>query len=119
MAVFTDKAPFGYVDKDGKNQGYDIVFAERLAKDLGVKPEYTSVDPAARVDVLSSNKVDVVLANFTVTDDRARKVDFAKPYMKVYLGVVPLAMIRVLPFNSLTSLIGAESGETTPRKTFI
>ena len=88
VAVFTDKAPFGYVDKDGKNQGYDVVLAERLAKDLGVKPEYTSVDPAARVDVLSSNKVDVVLANFTVTDDRARKVDFAKPYMKVFLGVV-------------------------------
>ncbi|PXY80726.1 amino acid ABC transporter substrate-binding protein [Bifidobacterium indicum] len=88
VAVFSDKAPFGYVDKDGKYQGYDVVLAERLAKDLGVEPEYTSVDPAARVDVLSSNKVDVTLANFTVTDERARKVDFAKPYMKVFLGVV-------------------------------
>ncbi|MDF7641577.1 cysteine ABC transporter substrate-binding protein [Bifidobacterium sp. ESL0784] len=88
VAVFSDKAPFGYVDKDGKNQGYDIVFAERLAKDLGVKPEYTTVDPAARVDVLASNKVDVTLANFTVTPEREEKVDFAKPYMKVALGVV-------------------------------
>ncbi|XCP88656.1 cysteine ABC transporter substrate-binding protein [Alloscardovia omnicolens] len=88
VAVFTDKAPFGYVDKDGKNQGYDVYFAERLAKDLGVKIEYTSVDPAARVDVLASNKVDITLANFTVTDERAQKVDFAKPYMKVALGVV-------------------------------
>ena len=67
IAVFSDKAPFGYVDKDGKYQGYDVYFAERLAKDLGVEPEYTSVDPAARVDVLTSNKVDLVLANFTVT----------------------------------------------------
>ena len=88
IAVFSDKAPFGYVDKDGKYQGYDVYFAERLAKDLGVKPEYTSVDPAARVDVLTSNKVDLVLANFTVTDERKEKVDFAKPYMKVALGVV-------------------------------
>lgn len=48
----------------------------------------TSVDPAARVDVLTSNKVDLVLANFTVTDERKEKVDFAKPYMKVALGVV-------------------------------
>ena len=68
VAVFSDKAPFGYIDKDGKNAGYDIVFAERLAKDLGVKVKYTSVDPAARVDVLTSNKVDITLANFTVTD---------------------------------------------------
>lgn len=88
IAVFSDKAPFGYVDKDGKYQGYDVYFAERLAKDLGVKPEYTSVDPAARVDVLTSNKVDLVLANFTVTEERKEKVDFAKPYMKVALGVV-------------------------------
>ena len=38
---------------------------------------------AARVDVLTSNKVDVTLANFTVTDERKEKVDFAKPYMDV------------------------------------
>lgn len=88
VAVFSDKAPFGYVDASGKNQGYDVYFAERLAKDLGVKIEYTSVDPAARVDVLASNKVDITLANFTVTDERAEKVDFALPYMKVSLGVV-------------------------------
>lgn len=88
VAVFSDKAPFGYVDQDGKYQGYDVYLAERLAKDLGVETEYTAVDPAARVDVLVSNKVDVVLANFTVTDERAEKVDFAKPYMKVALGVV-------------------------------
>ena len=88
VAVFSDKAPFGYVDKDGKNAGYDVYFAERLGKDLGVDVEYTPVDAAARVDVLTSNKVDITLANFTVTDERKEKVDFAKPYMKVALGVV-------------------------------
>ena len=40
------------------------------------------------MDVLTSNKVDITLANFTVTDERKEKVDFAKPYMKVALGVV-------------------------------
>lgn len=88
MAVFSDKAPFGYVDKDGKYAGYDIEFAQALADGLGVKPVYTSVDPAARVDVLASNKVDVTLANFTETPERAEKVDFSKPYMKVALGIV-------------------------------
>ncbi|MDU3991135.1 MAG: cysteine ABC transporter substrate-binding protein [Bifidobacterium pseudocatenulatum] len=88
VAVFSDKAPFGYVDKDSNYAGYDVYFAERLGKDLGVDVEYTSVDAAARVDVLTSNKVDITLANFTVTDERKEKVDFAKPYMKVALGVV-------------------------------
>lgn len=101
IAVFSDKAPFGYVDKDGKYQGYDVYFAERLAKDLGVKPEYTSVDPAARVDVLTSNKVDLVLANFTVTEERKGKVDFAKPYMKVALGVVSPESARITDVSQL------------------
>jgi polar amino acid transport system substrate-binding protein len=101
VAVFSDKAPFGYIDKEGKNAGYDVYFAERLGKDLGVKVKYTSVDPAARVDVLTSNKVDITLANFTVTDERKEKVDFAKPYMKVALGVVSPENAEITDVNQL------------------
>ncbi len=88
IAVFSDKKPFGYVDEYGKYQGYDVYFAERLAKDLGVKVKYVPVEAAARVEVLETGKVDIVLANFTVTPARAEKVDFALPYMKCALGVV-------------------------------
>lgn len=88
IGVFSDKNPFGYVDANGKYQGYDVYFAERIAKDLGVEPEYVSLEPASRVEYLKTGKVDIVLANFTVTKDRAEAVDFALPYMKVALGVV-------------------------------
>ena len=88
IGVFSDKAPFGYVDYNGKYQGYDVYFAERIAKDHGVDVEYVSTDPASRVEYAATGKVDIVLANFTVTEERAEKVDFALPYMKVKLGVV-------------------------------
>lgn len=88
IGVFSDKNPFGYVDEDGNYQGYDVYFAERLAKDLGVKVEYVSTEAANRVEYLKTGKVDVILANFTVTKERAEEVDFALPYMKVALGVV-------------------------------
>lgn len=88
IGVFSDKAPFGYVDSKGKYQGYDVYYGNRLAKDLGVKVKYVSVDPASRVEFLVTDKVDIILANFTVTPERAQKVDFALPYMKVALGVV-------------------------------
>ena len=88
IGVFTDKAPFGYVDENGKNQGFDIYFTDRIAKDLGVKVEYISLDPASRVEYAETAKVDIVAANFTVTPERAEKVDFSFPYMKVSLGVV-------------------------------
>ncbi len=88
IGVFSDKNPFGYVDENGEYQGYDIYFAKRLAEDLDVELEYVSTEPASRVEYLESGKVDVILANFTVTEERAESVDFALPYMKVALGVV-------------------------------
>lgn len=91
IGVFSDKAPFGYVDSDGNNQGFDVYIAKRFAKDLlgdENKVEFVLVDAASRVSYLESNKVDIIMANFTVTDERKEKVDFANPYMKVALGVV-------------------------------
>ncbi len=88
IGVFSDKAPFGYVDENGNYQGYDIYFAERIAQDLGVDVRYIPLDPASRVEYAATGKADVVLANFTVTQERAAQVDFALPYMKVMLGVV-------------------------------
>ena len=88
IGVFSDKKPFGYVDELGEYQGYDVYFARRLAADLGVVLKLTSVDAPNRVEYLQSAKVDIILANFTVTPERAEVVDFALPYMKVALGVV-------------------------------
>ena len=88
IGVFSDKNPFGYVDENGHYQGYDVYFGDRIAKDLGVAAEYISTDAANRVEYLKTGKVDIILANFTVTAERAESVDFALPYMKVALGVV-------------------------------
>ena len=101
IGVFSDKAPFGYVDANGKYAGYDIVFAERLAKDMGVKINYISTDGQNRVPFLQSNKADIMLANFTVTDDRKEKVDFSLPYMKIKLGVVSPASAPITDVSQL------------------
>lgn len=88
IGVFSDKNPFGYVDENGDYQGYDVYFANRIGQDLGVNINYVSTEAANRVEYLETGKVDIVLANFTVTPERAEKVDFALPYMNVALGVV-------------------------------
>ena len=88
IGVFSDKKPFGYVDENGDYQGYDVYLAKRLAEDLGVALKLVPVDAPNRVEYLTSAKVDIILANFTVTPERAEVVDFALPYMKVALGVV-------------------------------
>ena len=88
IAVFGDLPPYGWVNKDGKRVGYDVTLAHQVAKDLGVKVKFVQVNANNRVDALNSNKVDLVLANFTVTPERKQVIDFAKPYMKVSVGVV-------------------------------
>ena len=88
IGVFSDKNPFGYVDENGEYQGYDVYFANRIGQDLGVEINYVSTEAANRVEYLETGKVDIILANFTVTAERAEKVDFALPYMNVALGVV-------------------------------
>ena len=88
IGVFSDKNPFGYVDENGEYQGFDVYFARRIGEDLGVTVNYVSTEAANRVEYLETGKVDIVLANFTVTPERAEKVDFALPYMNVALGVV-------------------------------
>ena len=79
IGVFSDKNPFGYVDEYGEYQGYDVYFARRIAEDLGVEVNFVSTEAANRVEYLETGKVDIILANFTVTPERAEKVDFALP----------------------------------------
>lgn len=91
IGVFSDKPPFGYVDAQGKSQGFDVEIAKAITKDLlgdENKVEFVLVEAANRAEYLVSNKVDIILANFTVTPARKEVVDFANPYMKVALGVV-------------------------------
>ena len=88
IGLFSDKKPFGYVDEFGEYQGYDVYLARRLAEDLNVELVPVSLDAPNRIEFLQSFKVDIVLANFTYTEERAAQVDFALPYMKVALGVV-------------------------------
>ena len=104
VAVFADNPPFGYVDSEGKNQGFDIAVAKHVAKDLlgdENKIEYVVTEASNRVEFLKSNKVDVVFASFSVTPERIEVVDFAEPYLKASLGI---ASPKKNPINSVKDL---------------
>ena len=105
IGVFSDKPPFGFVDIDGENQGFDVFIARRFAMDLlGDENaiDFVLVEAANRVEFLETNKVDIILANFTQTPERAEKVDFALPYMKVSLGVVSPDDAQIIDVGQLS-----------------
>ncbi|HHW68607.1 MAG TPA: transporter substrate-binding domain-containing protein [Epulopiscium sp.] len=121
IGVFSDKYPFGYVDENGEFQGFDVYIARRFAKDLlgdESKVEFVIVDAASRVAFLESNKVDIIMANFTVTEERKQKVDFANPYMKVSLGIVSP---ESAPITSVEQLKGKKAivAKGTTAETFL
>lgn len=117
IGVFSDKNPFGYVDENGEYQGYDIYFAKRLGEDLGVDVNFVSTEAANRIEYLQTGKVDLILANFTVTDERKEEVDFALPYMNVSLGVVspessPITSLDDLKDDQQVIVISGTTAET-------
>ena len=117
IGVFADNPPFGYVDSQGKNQGFDIALAKRVAKDLlgdENKIEYVVTEAANRVEFLKSDKVDVVFASFSVTPERQEVVDFAEPYLKASLGIAsskknPITSIEQLENRTLIVNKGSSS----------
>jgi polar amino acid transport system substrate-binding protein len=91
VGVFGDKPPFGYIDQSGRNVGFDVALARELGRALlgdEKKVKFVTLEAANRVAFLQANKVDLILANFTNTPERAEVVDFAEPYMRAALGVI-------------------------------
>jgi len=104
VGVFTDKPPFGYIDQSGRNVGFDVALARELGKALlgdERKVKFVTLEAANRVSFLQANKVDIILANFTHTPERAQVVDFAEPYMRAAIGVIVPADS---PLNTLADL---------------
>lgn len=91
VGVFSDKPPFGYVDEAGNYVGFDTDIAKRFAQDLlgdEKKVEFVVVEPASRIPFLQSDKVDLILANMTVTPERAQAVDFTNPNLRVAVQAI-------------------------------
>ncbi len=81
IAVFDSNPPFGFIDETtNKIVGLDVDYANAIAKELNVKVELVPTNPANRIPLLTSQKADLIVANFTVTDERAKTVDFSLPY---------------------------------------
>lgn len=102
------QVPWGFTDKNNKLTGYDIEFAEMLAKDLGVKPEFTPVTVANRTAALLTGQVDVLAAVVTILADRQKVVLFSRPYS--YLDTVLIGKTSLPPLKGYADLKGLRIG---------
>lgn len=111
IAVFDSNPPFGYVDAKTKQiVGYDVDIANAIGKALGVKVELKATNPANRIPLLASKKVDLIAANFTITPARAKEVDFSVPYFATGQKFIARKGVLKQPDDIAKLRIGADKG---------
>lgn len=72
--------PFNFQDESGKLTGFEVEFAEALAKELGVKVDFQPSKWDGILAALESKRLDLVINQVTISDERKKKYDFSTPY---------------------------------------
>ncbi|WP_448379149.1 basic amino acid ABC transporter substrate-binding protein [Fervidobacterium sp.] len=80
--------PFEFVDEKNQVVGFDIDIANELAKRLGVKLEVVNLPFDSLIPALLQGKIDLIIAGMTITEERAKVVDFSKPYFEANQAIV-------------------------------
>ncbi|MDM8358183.1 transporter substrate-binding domain-containing protein [Pandoraea communis] len=80
VGMLIDFPPYGTTNAQAQPDGYDADVARLLANDLGVKLNIMPVTGPNRIPYLLSGKVDVLVASLAITPERAKQVQFSKPY---------------------------------------
>ncbi|NVP55349.1 transporter substrate-binding domain-containing protein [Mycoplana rhizolycopersici] len=80
IGVMGEQAPWGSIDASGQNIGYDVDVGRLIGEELGVKVEFVPNAVAARIPNLVTGKVDLQMAVMGMYPDRAKVVQFSKPY---------------------------------------
>ncbi len=117
VAAFDSNPPFGFVDpKDNRIVGLDVDYARAVAQRLGVKLEVQPTNPANRIAFLKSGKVDLVFANFTITDECKKEVDFSTPYFASGTQFIAKKGVLKSPDQLNGLRIGADKGTTNEQQ---
>jgi polar amino acid transport system substrate-binding protein len=80
--------PVGFRNASNEPVGYDVDVARQLAAKLGVPVRFSDVSGDARISMLMSKQLDLVVANVSITPQRARVVAFSIPYNLAGLRVI-------------------------------
>jgi len=106
VGVRSDTKPFGYRDINGNFQGFDVDLAKAIAKHIFADSnaiEFVPVTAANRISTLNSGKVDILVATFSITDQRRYLVDFSKPYYVAGQAILTRGGNNILSIKQLNN----------------
>jgi len=118
IGVHGESAPWGYIDANGNNVGYDVDVARLVAEELGAKLELVINVSSARIPNLLTNKVDLQMAIMGMYPDRAKVVQYSKPYAGLQNTLVASKKLKIESNDDLVNLVKQRNLRIgTPRAT--
>lgn len=114
IGTLSDYAPFEYKDANGKLQGMEIELGSAMCKIMKVKCEYVTMDFDALIPALKAKKIDAVLAQMSITDERKKVVDFTDLFTLAPVQYVSKAGAGITedPATLKGKVVGVQSGTT-------
>jgi len=104
VGVQAENPPWGYVESNSQLAGYDIEVAQLLGARLGVPVEFVRVTNPNRIALLQTGKVDVLIAVVGMYADRAKAVQFSKPYATLQNTIVARKGTNIKGYPDLKGL---------------
>ncbi|MCI1031442.1 MULTISPECIES: transporter substrate-binding domain-containing protein [Raoultella] len=97
VGIILSLPPFGMKNAEGEPEGFDVDVAKLAAQKLGVKLEIVDTTASDRIPNLRTDKVDMVIGQFTRNSERAKVVSFSDPY------ITAVVMAIAVPKDSTVS----------------
>ncbi|MGY0615918.1 transporter substrate-binding domain-containing protein [Vibrio sp. FJH11] len=82
--------PFATKQADGTWQGFEVDLIHKICEEASLDCQIKEIAWDGIIPALVSDKIDVIFASMTVTDERAKKVLFTHPYYNTYPAVIGL-----------------------------
>jgi polar amino acid transport system substrate-binding protein len=101
VAIAMGTPLFSFADANLQPAGSDVDTAALLAKDLGVKLELVQITNAARVPTIQAKRADLVIADLSITPERAKVVDFSVPYAVISIIVGAPKSTKITGYEDL------------------
>jgi polar amino acid transport system substrate-binding protein len=111
IGIQGDNPPWGFVDASGKQDGFDADISALFAKELGVPAEFTQLAVVNRIPALTSGRIDILFATMAMLPERAKAVQFSKPYgANIITVIAPKDMEIKSPADMGKYVVGVARG---------
>lgn len=104
IGIQGDNSPWGFVNSSGVQDGLDADIGKAFAEYLGVKAEFVPLAVANRIPALLTGKVDLLFATMAMTPERAKSIQYSKPYVGNVFSVYAAKDKKITGFDDLTGI---------------